>query len=204
MERMLKLRKVAITGGLSCGKSSVCRFFKELGAYVISSDDIVHHLLSTDANLGQEIIKLLGTGVIANQKLDRSRIAQIVFHDFTLLKALENILHPAVYHEIEKKYQQQANQNHPPPLFIAEVPLLFESDGEKYFDYTVVVKANPEVCAERYQKSSGHALQEFEKRMSRQLPTSEKAGRADYVIENNGSLEELKQNTVELFQKLTQ
>ena len=57
---MLILRKVAITGGLSCGKSSVCRIFKELGAYVVSADKIVHQLLSPDTNLGQKVIKLIG------------------------------------------------------------------------------------------------------------------------------------------------
>ena len=57
---MLKLKKVAVTGGLSCGKSSVCRIFKELGAYVVSADKIVHQLLSPDANLGQKIVQLIG------------------------------------------------------------------------------------------------------------------------------------------------
>lgn len=199
---MLKYRKIAITGGLSCGKSSVCRFLKELGAYVVSSDDIVHQLLSSDINLGQEVIKLLGTGIVTDQKIDRSRVAQIVFQNINLLRALEEILHPAVYSEIEREYQEQQKNNPQPPLFFAEVPLLFESQGERYFDCTVVVMANKEHCLERFTQATHDDLQEFEKRSARQFPLSEKAKLADFVIVNDGSILELKQKCIELFNQL--
>ena len=81
---------MAVTGGLSCGKSSVCRIFKELGAYVVSADEIVHQLLSPDTNLGQKIISLLGTEIVVNQKLDRSRIAEMYFKNPELLNRLKN------------------------------------------------------------------------------------------------------------------
>ena len=201
---MLKLRKIAITGGLSCGKSSVCRFLKELGAHVVSSDDIVHQLLSSDTNLINEVIKLLGTGIIADQRIDRARIAKIVFQDNNLLRALEEILHPAVYSEIEKEYQKQLKNNPQPPLFFAEVPLLFESQGERYFDCTVVVMANREHCLERFKQATHDDLQEYEKRNARQLPLLDKAKQADFVIVNDGTLLELKQKAIELFQQLKQ
>lgn len=199
---MLSLRKVAVTGGLSCGKSLVCRLLKKLGAYVISSDDIVHQLLSSNTNPGQEIIKLLGNECVVDGKIDRSRVAKLVFHDFRLLKAVEEILHPAVYNEIERLYREQSENETPPPLFIAEVPLLFESGGESIFDCTVVVIANPELCIKRFIEKTGYDVNEFEKRMSRQLPIQDKVTRADYVILNNGSIKELEQETDELYQKL--
>src|SRR5262245_18488804 len=118
---MLKLRTEAITGGLSCGKSSVCRILKELGAYVVSADKIVHQLLSSDTNLGQEVVSLLGPGLLVNQKLDRSRIAHIVFRDLELVQALEKLVHPAVYRELDSDYQRQKNRSHPPSLFVAEI-----------------------------------------------------------------------------------
>ncbi|MFI5344439.1 MAG: dephospho-CoA kinase [Chlamydiales bacterium] len=196
---MLKFRKIAITGGLSCGKSSVCRFLKELGACVVSSDDIVHQLLSSDTNLEQEVIKLLGTDIVADQKIDRSRVAQIVFQDPNLLEALEEILHPAVYREIEKEYQK----NPQPSLFFAEVPLLFESKGENYFDCTVVVMANKEQCLKRFKQATHYDLYEYEKRSARQFPLQDKAKRADFVIVNDGTILELKQKSQELYQQLT-
>lgn len=199
---MLKLKKVAITGGLSCGKSSVCRILKELGAYVVSADTIVHHLLSSDANLGQEIIRLLGPDVLVNQKLDRSRIARIVFHNLELLKALEALMHPAVYKELDKDYQKQQRHSSPPSLFIAEIPLLFESGGQRYYDKTVAVVADLETCCRRFQETTGYDQKEFNNRMARQIPLYEKALLADYVIINNGTLSDLQQTTLELYQKL--
>lgn len=199
---MLELSKIAVTGGLSCGKSSVCRVFKELGAYVVYADEIVHQLLSADTNLGQEVIKLLGTQVLSNQKIDRARIAEIVFSNPDLLKALEHLLHPAVYNEIDTQYQQQAALNTPPPLFVAEIPLLFESGGEKSYHHTVDVFADDDLCIQRFCKATGHDKQEFNKRMARQLSSKEKAKRADYVITNNGSPSDLYKAVKNLYQKL--
>jgi dephospho-CoA kinase len=199
---MLKLRRVAITGGLSCGKSSVCRILKELGAYVVSADKIVHQLLSSDTNLGQEIVHLLGPSVVVNQKLDRSRIAHIVFHDLELLKALEKLVHPAVYRELDKEYQRQIQHSPPPSLFVAEIPLLFESGGEKNFDVTVAVVADMESCRKRFEETTGYDQKEFNNRMARQLSLDEKAILADYVIMNNGTLSDLQQTTRKLYQKL--
>lgn len=199
---MLKLRKVAITGGLSCGKSSVCRILKELGAYVVSADKIVHQLLSSDANLGQEIVRLLGPSVLVNQKLDRSLIASIVFRDLELLKALEALVHPAVYKELNKKYQRQINHSPPPSLFVAEIPLLFESGGQRNYDTTIAVVADLEICCRRFIEATGLDQKEFEQRMARQLPSSEKARRADYVIMNNGTLSDLQQTTIGLYHQL--
>ncbi len=199
---MLKLKKVAITGGLSCGKSSVCRILKELGAYVVSADKIVHQLLSSDTNLGQEIVKLLGSDVLVNQKLDRSRIAHIVFHDLELLQALEKLVHPLVYGEIDKEYQRQKNLSQPPSLFIAEIPLLFESGGKRDYDYTVAVVSNLETCYKRFEQATGLGRAEFNNRMARQLSLFDKAVLADYVIMNNGTLSDLQQITKELYQKL--
>ena len=199
---MLKLRKVAITGGLSCGKSSVCRILQELGAYVVSADKIVHQLLSSDTNLGQEIVHLLGSSVWVNQQLNRSRIAHIVFHNLELLKALEALVHPAVYREINKEYQKQQNLPHPPPLFIAEIPLLFESGGQKDFDKTIAVVADWKICRKRFMEATHYDQKEFDNRMARQLSLSDKAIQADYVIVNNGTLSDLQQATTTLYQEL--
>lgn len=201
---MLKLRKVAVTGGLSCGKSSVCRILKELGAYVVSADKIVHQLLSSDTNLGQEIVHLLGPDVLVNRKLDRSRIARLVFRDGKLLEALEKLIHPTVYKEIEKEYQEQQSQPQPPPLFIAEIPLLFESGGKRDFDNTIAVLADREICLQRFKEATGSDEAEFNKRMNRQLPLLDKARQADYILLNNGTLADLQQQVRAVYQKLIQ
>jgi dephospho-CoA kinase len=198
---MLTLRKIAITGGISCGKSTVCRILKELGAYVVSADEIAHQLLSPQTDVGQKVIKLLGDDILVDQKIDRSKVANIVFQAPNLLRALEKIIHPAIYEEIEKLYRQQS-ESRSKPLFIAEIPLLFETNEEKNYDKTVAVIANQAICLKRFKESTKYNENEFERRSSQQLSQLEKAERADYVIMNNTSLADLEQTTKELYQEL--
>ena len=199
---MLTLRKIAITGGISCGKSTVCRILMELGAYVVSADEIVHQLLSPQTDVGQKVIKLLGDDILVDQKIDRSKVANIVFQAPNLLRALEKIIHPAIYEEIEKLYRQQSESRNKPPLFIAEIPLLFETNEEKNYDKTIAVIANKDICLKRFKESTKYNEKEFERRSSQQLSQLEKAERADYVIMNNTSLADLEQTTKELYQEI--
>lgn len=199
---MLKLVKVAITGGLSCGKSSVCRFFKQLGAHVVSADEVVHQLLSPETNLGKKIIHLLGPDIISNSKFDRAKIAQRVFHNPELLRSYEHLLHPAVQEEIERQYQLvKAVQS--TPLFIAEIPLLFETGGDGLFDATIVVVAEQESCKKRFSEATHYEPQEYDRRMARQMSLEEKARKATIVIKNNGTMDDLKAVVTKIYHQLT-
>jgi dephospho-CoA kinase len=198
---MLVLRKVAVTGGLSSGKSTVCRLFEEMGAYVVSSDLIVHQLLSPESHLGKQIIELLGNDVVKKGKFDRPQIAEKVFKDPLLLKQLEKILHPPVFAEMKKQYQK-ASKSESIPLFVAEVPLLFESHGAGWFDKTIAVVALYDVCLKRYIAKGGNA-EDFLRRTQRQLAPEEKKARADYTIRNDGDFNALKAQVLTLFQELS-
>lgn len=201
---MLTLRKLAITGGLSCGKSTVCRIFKELGAYTVSADDVVHQLLSSNADIIKKVVQSLGKDILVDQKIDRSLVANIVFKNDQLLKSLEEIVHPATYKEIDNAYRIQLEKTNRPSLFVAEIPLLFESHGEATYDFTVAVVASPLVCINRFCKKTGLSTSEYEKRTARQLSMREKAEQADYVIINNGTLEELNEMVKQIyFESLT-
>lgn len=197
---MLILKKVAITGGLSSGKSSVCKILKEMGAFVVSADDIVHELLNPQTSIGHQIIELLGPEILNGLQFDRTKIATLVFENKKNLKALEQILHPAVLKEIENKFNQVKDQF---TLFIAEIPLLYEIESQHYFDATVVVTADSKIAERRFQEKTGHPLEEFEKRMTHQLSQEEKSAQADYIISNNGSLAELKKQVEILYKNLT-
>jgi dephospho-CoA kinase len=199
---MLALSKVAVTGGLSCGKSSVCRFFKELGSRIVNADTVVHQLLSSNTDIGQKVINLLGNDIVVNGKIEREIIANKVFNNHALLLSLENILHPAVFNEIEKQYQQ-AKIEQQVPLFIAEIPLLFEVNGQDLFDLTIDVWSDPKICRERFKATTGYDADEYDKRMSRQLAPEEKAKRADIIINNTGNLQDLHRAVVSVFNQLT-
>jgi dephospho-CoA kinase len=200
---MLTLRKVAVTGGLSSGKSSACRFFKELGAYTVSADEIVHQLLSPYTALGQQVINLLGKDILVNDQIDRSKVAKKVFNEPSLLHSLEKLLHPAVISEIERQYQKASAQGKA-TLFVAEIPLLFEIGSEAYFDFIVAVHADSEICRHRFKAATGLNDHEYDRRMTYQMPSKEKARRADYVLNNNHeSPEELRHAVEQLYRVLT-
>jgi dephospho-CoA kinase len=199
---MLTLKKVAVTGSLACGKSSVCRFFKELGAHVVSADAIVHELLNPNTVIGKEIINLFGTTILTNDQFDRNKIAQKVFGDPLSLKKLENILHPEVDKAIEKEYKECKSKG-VSPLFIAEVPLLFETGKEKNFDSSISVLTPLSLCRQRFSSSTGCDDKEYEKRMTHQLPAEAKAKKANFVILNEGDFKNLQYETENLFHLLT-
>jgi dephospho-CoA kinase len=198
---MLKLKKIAVTGGLASGKSSVCRFLEEYGAYVVNADEIVHRLLSLNTSVGQQVIGLLSSDVITNGQIDRKKIANIVFSQPDKLKALERILHPAVLDEIEKEYKEISN-NKRYLLFVAEIPLLYESETKGHFDAVIAVLSDPKLCEERFTQKTGYSKEEYERRMMFQIPQEEKAAYADFTLVNNGTLVALKEQLFLILKEL--
>lgn len=194
---MLKLAKLGITGGLSCGKSTVCHLFKDLGAYVVSADKIVHDLLIPDNEIGKKIIQDFGPQILKDGKIDREKIAEIVFQDHAKLKKLESLLHPLVGQEIERAYNEAKNHGNL-SLFVAEIPLLFESFMENQFDWVATVVADPEIAKKRFKGSES----EFQRRSSRQMSLEEKMNKSNFILFNNGSLDELKSQVQNLFNQL--
>lgn len=195
---MLILKKVAVTGGISSGKSTVCRFLKNHGAYVVSADEVVHQLLSPDTTIGQKIIQLLGTDIVTGDTFDKAKISKKVFSHPEKLYGLEAILHPAVLQEIETQYEQ-IKQTKKHPLFVAEIPLLYESESETFFDAVIVVVAPVDLSRKRFQEVHSSSADEFDKRMARQWLPEEKAAKANFVISNDGSLSQLEHKVADLY-----
>jgi dephospho-CoA kinase len=195
---MLKLSKVAITGGISCGKSAFCRFLQEFGAYCVSADKIVHQLLSPRTTLGQKVVQLLGPEIVQGGKIDRQRVAAKVFSHPELLEKLEELIHPAVFGEIERLYKDAGTKENV-PLFVAEIPLLYEVGAEDCFDFIIGVFSDEQLAFQRFHESTGYEKDEFAKRKKRQLSNKEKAAQADYIVWNNGSLDELREKAKQIF-----
>lgn len=193
------LKRVAVTGGLSSGKTTVCKLFKELGAYVVSADAIVHKLLKPTSDVGQKVIELFGPEVLVDGHIVRAAIANKAFQQPELLRSLENLLHPVVLEKIKEHYQYAAQFLF--PLFVAEVPLLFESGHDKYYDATVAVIAADKICIERY-KAKGGTEEEFLRRMARQLSPQAKAEKATYVVVNNESVEETMASVANIYAEM--
>jgi len=193
---MLRLKKIAITGGVASGKTSVCQFFEELGAYVVNADAIVHELLKPDTALGQQVIRQFGHEIIKNGQISRRIIAEKAFKDPKQLQKLEELLHPAVLQKIEGLYTTACNKGSY-SSFVVEIPLLFEIGAEPFYDVVVAVLSD-EAQARRRFEQAGFQKTEYDLRMSRQLKPEQKATKSHYTIQNNGSLEDLRREVIKL------
>ena len=176
---------VAITGGIGAGKSEALYAFQRAGAATVSSDEIVHHLLRTDPDVRTAMVAELGEGVLGDDgSIDRARVAEIVFADRKKLDFLEQLLHPLVAREYLNWREQLGKLPNPPTVCATEVPLLYETGGDKRFDKVVVITAPAKLREQRRRVAR-------DDRESRLLPDKEKVRRADYSYVNTGTLEEL-------------
>ncbi len=187
------LKKIAVTGGVASGKTTVCQFFKELGATVVVADEIVHDLFKGD--LRKKIVAEFGELIVKEGQIDRKALADLAFNDPEKLRKLERLIHPAVLKKIEEEYRAAQGN-----CFVVEIPLLYEIGAEDFYDVVVVVVADEKIARRRFQMGE----EEYDLRMKRQLSLEEKAKRADYVIENNSTLEELQNKVVQLKKFLLQ
>jgi dephospho-CoA kinase len=177
---------IGLTGGIAAGKSEALAAFERLGAATLSSDAVVHELLDSDPLLGR-LVERWGTRVAPAGTVDRARIGEIVFADPEELSWLEAQIHPLVGERIGSWLASLPADT---AIAVVEIPLLFEAGMEGAFDTTVAVVTSDHVRRARAE-ARGHAL--VGEREARQLAQEEKASRADHVIENDGTVEELEQ-----------
>ena len=188
---------VAITGGIGAGKSEALYAFQKAGAATVSSDEIVHHLLRSDAEVKAAIVAELGADVLDDEGgVDRKRVAAKVFKDREKLDFLEQLLHPRVAAEYLTWREQLAGLPEPPDVAVTEVPLLYETGGDARFDKVVVITAPAKLREQRRRVAR-------DDRDQRLLPDREKVKRADFHYVNTGTLEELDEWVAGVMRELT-
>lgn len=172
--------KIGLTGGIGCGKSSVSKLFRDRGFSTIDTDAIVHDLLAKDEETIAAVVGLFGDSVLLESGgIDRAAVGQQVFGDSELLGRLEAILHPRVRDAWEKAAESGGD-------WLIEIPLLFEKKLQKNVDLTICVFSDSQTQVERLEKRGMIRTQALA-RMNRQMPVSEKAELADFVLLNDGS-----------------
>ena len=184
-----------MTGGIAAGKSTALAAFERLGAATISSDAVVHELLDSEPLLGR-LTERWGEDVAPEGQVDRNKIGGIVFADPDELSWLESQIHPLVGERIGAWLGSLPADT---GVAVVEVPLLFEGGMAPVFDTTVAIVTADEVRRARAE-ARGHTL--VGEREARQLSQEEKADRAEHVVENDGSVEELEQRLSALVAKL--
>jgi len=180
---------VALTGGIGAGKSTALAAFERLGAAVISTDAIVHELYGTDA-VRDAVVARFGVDVAPGGIVDRGALAAQAFATDVGRAWLEQLLWPLVRVRVSAWHEQMLRTELPPPVLVAEVPLLFEAGSEDMYDATIAVIADEQVRDSRAHERGHRALAE---RDARQLSQEEKAARSSFVVVNDGSLQELEQ-----------
>ena len=177
--------KIALTGSIGMGKSTVAAMFAEAGLPVFDADAEVRRM----QGYGGELVEDIGRrfpGTMVDGAIDRDRLAAQVLGDRDELAALEFIVHPAVATARERFI----DQNRGAPALLFEIPLLYETHGEGAFDKVIVVSAPPPVQRQRVMSRDGMTTEKLDRLLARQLPDAAKKERADFVVDTDGSLDE--------------
>lgn len=191
-----------LTGGIASGKSSAGKIIEKLGGIIVDSDVLARQVVEPGEPALNKIIQRFGGGVLGeNGALDREKLRDIVFYDDTALKDLNAIVHPAVYGEIARAMEEYRQDPGNTILFL-DIPLLYESGGEVLVDAVVVVYVDRDTQIQRLIARDGFSREEAENRIDKQMSLDEKRDRADFVIDNRGTFEDLEAETVRVFGEL--
>lgn len=194
---MSRVITVALTGGIGSGKSLAGRFFEELGAFVIDSDQMAREVIERGTPGFDDVVTLFGDGVLKDGSIDRKALGEIVFKSDEARKKLENIIHPA----IRKRFESLVKSAPEGSVVINQIPLLVETDGASRFDVVVTVNSDVEIRKERLLKR-GLTLSEIEGRLKAQVSDDARSVIAHHVINNNGSEDNLLRQVEEIYEKL--
>jgi dephospho-CoA kinase len=180
---------VGLTGGIGSGKSTVSALLAAKGAVVVDADAVVHELQRPGTAVFEAMVDRFGNGIVAaDGSLDRSAVADIVFNDPDALADLNGIVHPAVGAEIVRRMDELSTTD---AVVVLDVPLMVESARGYPVAGLIVVDVDPEVAVRRLVEQRGMREDDARARIARQASREERRARADVVIENSGSLDDL-------------
>jgi dephospho-CoA kinase len=192
--------KVALTGNIAAGKSSVARRWRELGGFVVDADELARRVVEPGAPALARIVEAWGTGVLDGAELDRAALRRIVFADPAARERLEGIVHPAVAAMREAAFCEAAEAGE--RLAVADIPLLFETGLAGEFDVVVLVDAPPEIRLARLVGDRGLDPEEARQMIAAQMPAELKRAHSDVVIANAGTLDDLEQRAAGVWRDL--
>jgi dephospho-CoA kinase len=193
---------LGVTGGIASGKSSVTGMLREMGAPLIDLDRIAREVVEPGKPAWKEIVSFFGESILLKDgKLDRKKLSRVVFEDPEKRKKLERFTHPRINEAFEKSVEE-ISRRFTDPIIQAEVPLLFEVELQHRFHRVLVVHIPPELQIQRLMQRDGISREAAQRILKAQMPIDEKARRADFVIHNEGTLEETRAQVKEVWKAL--
>ncbi|GET24766.1 dephospho-CoA kinase [Prolixibacter sp. NT017] len=178
------MKQIGVTGGIGSGKSTICEIFRLLGAPVYEADAEAKKLQDENQDIKKGLINLFGSFIyFENGKLDRKKLADFIFSNKSLLKEVNELVHPVVH----AHYEHWLTVNGRAPYIIYEAAILFESGFYKNMDEIILVTAPEETRIARVVSRDKLTYEQVKKRIQNQWPEEEKRKLADYIIENNNS-----------------
>jgi dephospho-CoA kinase len=196
--------KVGLTGGIGSGKTAASNLFHDLGIHIIDTDLITHELINNDQSVLKRILASFGPGVLNEEgKIDRKKLAQIVFKDKENKQRLETILHPEIRNEVNRQIQTCNSSDSPPAYIIIVIPLLLETDFHALVDRILVVTSDESIRIERIKQRDNRSLDEIQAIIASQVSDEKRLNAADDIIENNKDFSTLATNVHRLHEKYT-
>lgn len=180
------MRVIALTGGIGCGKSLAAQYFAELGALVIDADQLARAAIERGSQGFDEVVSFFGDSILNNGDIDRRALGELIFKDPEAKRKLESIVHPFVRREFEDAVASLQTDE----VLVYEIPLLVETGAQDRFDIVVTVESNIENRITRLRQRGMH-ISEIEGRIAAQATREQRIEAADFLIENDGSEDEL-------------
>ncbi|MEW6375189.1 MAG: dephospho-CoA kinase [Thermodesulfobacteriota bacterium] len=193
---------VGLTGGVASGKTVVSQILREEGAYLINADQIARELVQPHTPTWKELIRVFGQDILEKDgSIHRKKLAAKVFSDTRQRNLLNQILHPRIKEEMDRRVKE-ISQEDPEAIVVFDAALLVEVGEHRKMDKVIVVTSTEAQQIERLKNRDGVEPEEARKVLSSQMANEEKLKVADYVIRNEGSLEETRKRAKEIFQEL--
>ncbi len=191
---------IGLTGGIGTGKTEVSRLLEQLGATVINADQVGHEAYTPHSEAWQEVVRTFGEDILQeNGEIDRRKLGGIVFADPGQLATLNGIMHPRMAAIVKDKLGVLEIQGN--DVAVVEAAVLFEAGWDALVGEVWTTESLSEKVVERLQQRNGFAPEEIRKRIASQMPSEERARRADEVISNDGGLEDLETAVREVWKR---
>ncbi len=192
---------IGVTGGIASGKSTVTRMFQDLGAVVVSADELAREIVRPGSETLKRIAERFGDRfILSDGQLDRKALGELIFADARARVDLNSLTHPAIAALAECRLRKA--EKHGAPLIIYEAPLLFESGAQGQVDKVLVVKIAEETQLARLMARDNLRHEQARARISSQMAQKEKLARADFVVDNSGTSENTRNQVQELMKRL--